>query len=46
MPAIPHRTRVLIALIAIISLAAGPAPTRAQGTEKPKNLKVLPAELR
>lgn len=45
MPAITHRARLPIALIVIISLAAGPAPTRAQGTEKPKNLKVLPADL-
>jgi len=41
----PHRRRVGIALISALSLAAAPARTRAQGSEKPKNLKVLPADL-
>ena len=45
MPAIPHRRRVAIALISAISLAATPARTPAQPAEKPKNLKVLPADL-
>ena len=44
MPSIPHRRRVAIALIAAISVGA-PARTHAQPTEKPKNLKVLPADL-
>ena len=43
--AMPHRRRVAIALISAISLTASPARTYAQGTEKPKNLKVLPADL-
>ncbi len=41
----PHRRRVAIALISAISLAAAPARTRAQPAQKPKNLKVLPADL-
>ena len=41
----PRRRRVAIALISAISLAASPARAHAQGTEKPKNLKVLPADL-
>src|SRR5262245_29298963 len=45
MIAIPHRARLPIALIAIISVPAAPAAARAQGTEKPKNLQVLPADL-
>jgi len=45
MLAMPHRRRVAIALISAISLTASPARTHAQGTEKPKNLKVLPADL-
>jgi len=43
--AMPHRRRVAIALISAISLTASPARTHAQGTEKPKNLKVLPGDL-
>ena len=41
----PSRRRVAIAVISAISLTVGPARTHAQGTEKPKNLKVLPADL-
>ena len=44
MPSIPHRRHVAIALIAAISVGA-PARTHAQPAEKPKNLKVLPADL-
>src|SRR4029453_2143584 len=40
-----HRSRVAIALISAISLTAAPARTHAQPAEKPKNLKVLPADL-
>ena len=43
--AMPHRRRVAIALVSAISLTASPARSHAQGTEKPKNLKVLPADL-
>ena len=38
---IPRRTRVPIARMVVMSLAAASVPARAQGTEKPKNLKVL-----
>jgi hypothetical protein len=39
------RSRVAIALISAISLTVAPARTHAQPAEKPKNLKVLPADL-
>jgi hypothetical protein len=45
MPATLRRRRVAIALISAISLTAAPSRTYAQGPEKPKNLKVLPADL-
>src|SRR5215510_1375042 len=45
MASIPHRRRLGIALISAISLSAAPARTHAQPAEKPKNLKVLPADL-
>ena len=45
MPATSHRRRVAIALISAILLAAAAARTDAQPAEKPKNLKVLPADL-
>ncbi len=45
MPATLRRRRLAIALISAIALTAGPARARAQAAEKPKNLKVLPADL-
>ncbi len=44
--ATPHRRGVAIALISAISLAVAPARAEAQEpADKPKNLKVLPADL-
>jgi tetratricopeptide (TPR) repeat protein len=45
MRTILRRRRVAIALISAIALTAGPARTYAQAAAKPKNLKVLPADL-
>ena len=43
--AMARRRRVAIALISVVSLTAAPARSHAQAAEKPKNLKVLPADL-
>jgi len=40
-----RRTRIAIVLMSVISLTAFPAGIQAQAAEKPKNLKVLPADL-
>src|SRR5690349_25068049 len=45
MSAMPRRRRLAIALISAISLTAGPTRGHAQAAAKPKNLKVLPADL-